>query len=616
MPKSNFNSQQLTRSDVDEVLNSFLKTGHFILTNGIITTRALNYMMEDLAQQPKSSTKLDYKLYLDNVTFDTEIQNLSIDSLENLIHLFLDKLLSFSLKWSVIAFDNVNILQDKNYYPLSSRFILYFLARFAPFADGSTELAITKALIITNAEFHSWAWMRFLIKRPLFKHLTLELLPNEDEVNNIMLLCQALHYAKIKEVNFGNTNISAEGYQTLYKLLTKNYFIEKMQIKKPTDLVSLIIFKKINACLLEDRSGKQRFDVERFNQAEFLRLFSQTKNALQNETNESEISKLEKEIKFLLEEKQPNSIAISQERFPLEFELIPKTHAVYYDHAEYVLGRLPLFRLDLNQSVANQVNTLGYYLLEEALKSNDHFIMNCLLDNGTFSLFEQQDGEKPILIQIYGNADFKQAILDHIYSRKALISMAEEVLKNYQKSQRIMTELAHSLINYTKRLEKIIYSYKLSGFERLLNRLRERFELSNPSKQREQEFIEIYWRVGKSLTLFHNAGKVTVESVSNAQSTLDEIIAISKHADSGWLRGSTLHYQLPERLKLLKEAMDKDTNSLKQEIKDEHKPTKKVFNNEEGYSNIFFTNSNQNEQNFGKMDLDEPGPSARFSPKC
>ncbi len=619
MPKSNFNSQtRLARSDVDKVLNSFLKTGHFILTNGVVTTRALNTMIKDLARQPKSTTKLDYKLYLDTVAFDPEVQNLSIDALENLIHLFLDKLFSFSPEWSVIALDNVSILQGEKYYPLSSRFILYFLARFAPFEDGSAELAITKTLMITNAEFHSWAWMRFLIKRPLFKHLTLELLPNEDEVDHIMLLCQALHYAKIKEVNLGNTHISAEGYQTLYKLLTKNYFIEKIQIKKPTDPVSLIHFKKINEYLSEDRSGKQRFDKERFNQAEFLRLFSQAKNALQHETNESEIIKLENEIKFILKEKQPNSITISQERFSLEIELIPKTQAVYYYHAEYIVGRLALFRLDLNQSIANQVNTLGYYLLEEALKNNDHFMMNCLLDNGTSSLFEQQGEEKPILIQIYENADFKRAILDHIYSRKTLISMAEEILKNYPKSKEIMIELGYSLINYTKRLEKIIYSYKLSSFERLLNRLRERFELSNPSKQREQEFIEIYWRVGKSLTLFHNAGEVTVESISNAQSTLDEITAISDNADLGWLRGSRLHDKLTRRLDLLKEEMNNNITSLGPEIQDElDEPIKKDFSNGDGHLKTFFTNSNlkKDNENFEVSELNEAGPSTWFSPK-
>lgn len=104
-----------------------------------------------------------------------------------------------------------------------------------------------------------------------------------------------------------------------------------------------------------------------------------------------------------------------------------------------------------------------------------------------------------------------------------------------------------------------------------------------------------------------------MESISSAQSTLDEIIAISKHADLGWLCGSKLHYKLTKRLDLLKKAMDNDINSLEREIKDEHKPTKKSFNNEEGYLNTFFTNSNTEKQNFEEMDLDEPGPAPVFS---
>ena len=56
----------------------------------------------------------------------------------------------------------------------------------------------------------------------------------------------------------------------------------------------------------EDRTGKQRFDVERFNQAEFLRLFSQAKNARQHETDESEISRLEYELNICNEKTQLN----------------------------------------------------------------------------------------------------------------------------------------------------------------------------------------------------------------------------------------------------------------------------------------------------------------------
>jgi|GEM_PF-1889240 hypothetical protein len=172
----------------------------------------------------------------------------------------------------------------------------------------------------------------------------------------------------------------------------------------------------------------------------------------------------------MLEEKQANSITVNRERFPLEMELIPKTNAVYYDHAEYILGRLPLFRLNLNRSVDNQANTLGYYLLEEALRNNDPYD-ELFIGYGTANLFEQQGEEKPILMQIYENKDFKKAILKHISSRKTLISMAEEALENYPNSKEIMLKLLDSLINYTERLEKIIYSHNLSNFERLLNRL-------------------------------------------------------------------------------------------------------------------------------------------------
>ncbi|HEY2567199.1 MAG TPA: hypothetical protein VGH95_05810 [Candidatus Aquirickettsiella sp.] len=612
-----FNSQtQLTRSDVDKILNSFLKTGHFILSNGVITPGALSYCINYLGRQPKNFISWDCRVDLKNVTFIIgPLENPASEPVyrDAQIQILLDEILQFSSTWTVIAIDDVAVFHEENYYPLSSSFILYFLARFAPFADGSTELIISK-LIVTNAEFHQWAWIKFFIRRPKFRHLTLELLPHEDEADNLMLLTQALHYAKIKVLDLRNTELSLESYQSLNQLLSKNYYIENLQINKPTDPESLVIFKEINQRLSKDRTGEQRFDRERFNQDEFLRLFSEAKNSLEFETDEDKVKMFKKEFKFMLEEKQPNSITVSRERFPLEIELIPKAHAVYYDHAEYILGRLPLFRLNLNRSLDNQANTLGYYLLEEALRNNDPFMMNCLLDNGTANLFEQQDDEKPILMQIYENKDFKKAILKHISSRKTLISMAEEALENYPNSKEIMLELGDSLINYTKRLEKIIYSHNLSNFERLLNRLRERYNLSNPSKQREREFTEIYWRIGKSLILFHNAGNVTVESISNAQSTLDEITAISEHADLGWLRGSKLHDQLTERLKLLKTDMKDNIKSLSSgNVSEEKNKPEKNDSKKDRYLETRFSNFNIKSQNSEVSELGEPGPSTRFS---
>ncbi len=609
----NVNPQiQLTEPGADNILESFIKTGHFKLINTFVTTDVLNYFINYLKQLSGKFKGGDQRVHLENVTFNLNSSEQTYR--DEKIKQLLGRIFYFSSRWSFIALDNVRVLQDENHYPLSSNFILEFLIPFTPPSRyENARVLISHQLIIRNVEFHSWGWIKFLISRPKFHGLGLELLDDKELEDNLMLLFESLHYAKINVLEIKNTNLSLECYQALNKLITKNYYIEKLKISEPTDPESRVIFQEINECLSKDETGQQRFDRERFNQEEFLRLFHKVKSALQHETDEEKIIQFKKELKFILEPKKREGNKIVREEIKFNpMAIIPKDHAVYYDHAEYIVGRLPLFRLDLNRSIDNQVNTLGYYLLEEALKNNDHFMMNCLLDNGTANLFEQQAREKPLLMQIYENADFKQVILDHIYSRRTLITLAQDVLKNYQKSQRIMVELAYALINYTKRLEKIIDSYKLSGFERLLNRLRERFELANPSKQREREFIEIYWRIGKSLNLFHNAGEVTMESVSNAQSTLDEIIVISKHADSGWLRGSELHYKLTQRLDLLKKAMTKDTNLPGLEIKEEHNARKKSFNNESGWLNTFFTNTKR--QNFEEVDLDAPGPSTHLYP--
>ena len=96
-----------------------------------------------------------------------------------------------------------------------------------------------------------------------------------------MLVSQALHYAKIKVLDLRNTEFSLESYQALNQLLSKNYYIEKLHINKPIDPESLVIFKEINQRLSKNRTGEQRFDRERFNQDEFLRLFREAKNSLQ-----------------------------------------------------------------------------------------------------------------------------------------------------------------------------------------------------------------------------------------------------------------------------------------------------------------------------------------------
>lgn len=133
----------------------------------------------------------------------------------------------------------------------------------------------------------------------------------------------------------------------------------------------------------------------------------------------------------------------------------------------------------------------------------------------------------------------------------------------------------------------------------LLNLLKTVARLSRPSKQRDQEFIGIYWRLFKCVILFHDAeGRVTVESISNAQIMLSEIIAISKKADLGWNQGSKLHHDLPDHIDLLMKAM----NNIKELVAQQANPLdEKDRMTEQGGAN---TDSEEAE-------LDAPGPSTR-----
>lgn len=83
-------------------------------------------------------------------------------------------------------------------------------------------------------------------------------------------------------------------YQALNELIVKNYYIENLQISEPIDPESRVIFQAINEYLSRCETGQQRFDRERFNQDEFLRLFNEAKSALQHETDEDKIQQLKK----------------------------------------------------------------------------------------------------------------------------------------------------------------------------------------------------------------------------------------------------------------------------------------------------------------------------------
>ena len=266
--KSKHNPQDKPKSSFDVALDTFIESGHFTLNNEIVTAEMLTYFREYLKKQAKPCSEQNYKLYLRNVTFNVELTALysQEDRLKASVGALLDQFFGFSPKWGVIVLDNVTISQGDNRYLLSSYFIAGLLSQLGVMKDYLTELSIMKA------EFHLWAWIRFLTIPPRLDSLTLELPnENEDKEDNLIVLCDALQYAKIKTLNLGASEISVQGYHALNELLDKNYFIEKMQLKEPTDPESQAIFKKINERLAEGRTGKQRFDIEKFNQAEFLR---------------------------------------------------------------------------------------------------------------------------------------------------------------------------------------------------------------------------------------------------------------------------------------------------------------------------------------------------------
>lgn len=558
--KSKNNSQNPKKSFFDIALDTFKESGHFTLTKQILNSE-LDYFGEYLEAHSNSSSERSYRFYLNHVTFNVEVPTLfsqkeALDYADEEVLYQLQKVFDCSPKWSVIAFHNVTILQGEHCYSLSPYFIYRLLNLLVAVKDHLSELSIT------NAEFHPWIWIRFLTLPLMLDMLTLDLLPNEDKDDNLMVLCEALQYAKIKNLNLGDTEISIEGYQALNELLDKNYFIEKMRLKKPTDPASRAIFRKINQRLPESRTGKLRFDIEKFNQAQFLQFIVNAQNALQDETDKTKISKLKSGIKFLLKRKQIFNLT-DREDFLNEARDIG---SVYPDHAEYIEAYWPLFRLDLSQLVDNETRTVGHLLLENSLEQDDMFMVSTLIDAGA-NLLEQQEGEKPFLIQVFEkNRDFKLLILKHIFHHQALVIMAERVLGSYPSSKQIMIEVAYSLISYAETLIKRADPSNLSDFERLLSLLKDAARLPRPSKQRDNEFIAIYGSLFKCLILFHDTRRrVTVESISSVQTILNEIIAISLNAEWGWNNGSTLHRGLAQRLRLLWQDMERSKKQVEKD---------------------------------------------------
>lgn len=517
-------------SDFDIILNNFLVTGHFILTNDVVTTETLDYMMKYLARQPKPSAILDYKLCLDNLILDIETpesywQNNPREYADDKLLYLLDEILKFSPKWSVIALDNVTILQEENYYPLSFNFMWHFGnlitdVKYNPVREEKKkELIVTQSLIITNAEFHSWVWRELLRKRTKLDSLTLEFLANNDLDENLAYLCDVLQYSDINILNLGNAEFTRQGYRTLNQFLKKEPFIH-VQLREPIDSKSRVILKE------------------------------------------------------------------------------HKSRITYLDHNKNFEAEGSLAKLDINQLMDDKTRTVGHWLLEKALVKNDTYMVKYLIKAGA-NLLEQHNEEPPFLLQIFEkNRNFKLIILNHIIHQRVLAFKIEHDLQNYSDLKDSIADMEASLRVYANILRQRTHGL-ISDYQKLLNLFKTMASFFRPSKQRDQEFIDIYWRLFKSIILFHDAtGRVTIESISNTQAMLSKIIGISEKAELGLSHGSKLHKGLARKIDLLMKELD----DIKELI---------AKANHEQYRLA--------ESAKAPIDLErihEPGPSARFSPRC
>ena len=472
----------------DRILKTFFETGRFILINEIVTTEALHYMRMLLAQHNKPSIELGYEIYLDNLILDIEIpeiysQNNSREYADDELMYFLADVIEFSPTWKVIALDNVTILKEEIYYPLSFNFMWQFgnlivQVKYDPVRrEKKKELIVTDSLIVTNAEFHSWVWRELLRRGADLDNLTIEFLANGEQDENLTFLCEVLQYSCVDTLNLGNTEFTQQGYQILYQFLKREPFI-KVHLREPIDSKSRAILK-------------------------------QYKNRITHP----------------------------------ELDESSKTNQ-------------PVSPLYINQLIDGGTRTLGHKLLEKAFQEDDVYMVKYLI-KAEADLLEQLDEESPFLLKLFKkNRKFKLIILNYIIHQKVLANRIEHDLQNYEGLKKSMADMEASFRAYAKILRQRTHGL-LNDCQKLLNLFKTMASLPRPSKNRDQEFIDIYWRLFKSVVLFHGAtGRVTIESIANTQAMLTKIINLSEKAELGWSQGSRLHKDLGRKLNFIIKEMN------------------------------------------------------------
>lgn len=518
-----------SNSYFENILTNFLKNGRLILINEVVTTEALQFMRRFLAQHAKPSIKLDYELYLDNLILDIEVPEIYShynprEYADDKLLYFLANIFNSSPKWKVIALDNVTILQEENYYPLSFNFMWHFGnliadSKYDPVRqEKKKELIVTDSLVITNAEFHSWVWRELLRKRTKLDNLTIEFLANGEQDENLAYLCEVLKYSGVNTLNLGNTEFTQQGYQILNRFLKKEPFI-KVHLREPIDSKSLALLKQH-----EDRIKYPELD---------------------------------------------RSFKSDQ----------------------------PVAPLYINQLIDDGTRTLGYCLLEKALQENDVYMVKYLIKAGA-DLLEQRDDETPFLFKLGTNRNFKLMILNYIIHQKVLANKIEDNLQNYAELQKDLADMEASFRAYAKILRQRAHGL-ISDYQKLLNLFKTVASLSRPSKNREQEFIGIYWRLFKSVILLHDAaGKVTLESISDARAMLNKILTFSDKAELGLTHGSRLYKDLGRKLNFI----IKEMNDIKELMTQAHQEKPKLA----GATKVTVDSE----------ELNEPNSSLKFNPSC
>lgn len=448
------------------------------------------------------------------------------------IEAVLFSVLNASEAWSIIKLNNVT--------PLSPKFIDKLL---------NSLQNNTHELVIKGAAFNNDAWIQFLSKKGSgLKVLGLEL-SEQDHDDDLQRLCEILvDHTKLKELDLGDTEIT--DYYYLDELLYRNYCIEKMILKEPSDGASRVIYDKINQRLSTEITGKNRFKLEQLTPEKALNFLI---NALKlrkqfkleqgnqdypvDETKDLQQIALMNRISFLLNKKEQLAITANEEKQWLEEA--SQLSDVYHRHVDYLSGRWPLLQVDLTSLMVDGRRTVGHFLLEKTLEIEDAYSMQCLLQAGANPLQPPKGGGKPFLVRVFEiEGPWQEMMIQHTKKNLSSLVPAVELLSAYPQLKNIYNNFKTHLEGYFTLLAN---RKKQPQLIRVLTGVMFNFQ------DRHEECAQAFYKLAACIEAATDstAGKrVTFDSLFEAQDILDGILEDSAKANRGFLGRSKLHDDL------------------------------------------------------------------------